>query len=641
MDTTAGNKSERDQYNNFINACKNDNVDVIRYQIDVLKVDHISNKGFYYACRYNSVDVIRYFIEVLGVDYKSGKEFRWVCRYNSVDVIRYFIEVLKIDHISVKGFESACMYNSSVDVIRYFTEKYFVDHNKGYLYACQYNKCADIIKYFIEEHKTDPNNGFLHACQYNKSVDIIGYFIKKHQTDPNSGFLIACQYNHVNVIKYFIEVINVDYVVGDGFKKACWSSSSVDVIRYFIDVLKINIIDDNGFKRACASNSSLDIIKYFIQEHSADPYIGFHFACRFNSSVGVIRYFIEDLKLDPYKLVGSHNSFECVCSFNPSFEIFKYFVEELSIDINRRGDDDAPLFLLAYHNERNLDIIRYQIDVLRIDINMRNDMGEDIIDYAKKNNDQELIKYVINNTKYIIRNNPEDVLYIDNDDTLQQNIERWADEKYCDDHYIDPEDIQLLYNHLNQLLLTKEQIKKYNLVDPFSSSMEWNVFKNKVECVKRINKSHDHQLNDHQLNGRQMNRMDDEKIFTNNGIQYYGNQLVTYNQMTPLKCVLEMNNDEGFDLNQNISDYAMKLYLSKVEQSVDRYHLLDKKEFIGYIRLLDQYPLPNYTINTIELDILEYMINNKIPVDYLIIDIIERYNLRYLYAWTRNKLNCN
>ena len=667
MDVTV----ERYNYK-FINACKNNGVDAIKYFIDVLKVDHVSNNGFYFACKYNGIDVIKYFIDVLKVDYKSGKEFRWACRYNSAEVIRYFIDVLKVDHVSNNGFYFACKYNG-VDAIKYFIDVLKVDPFNGFVYACQYNG-VDVIRYFIEEYRAYTSDGFVCACRYNKSVGVIKYFVDDCKEDPKYGFENACGFNEsVYIIRYFIEEHRAD--TSDGFVYACQYNKSVNIIRYFIEEHRAD--PANGFLNACRFNKSVNIIRYFIDQLKAATYIGFYAACMFNSSTDVIRYFIEDLKVDPHKSdERCNNSFEYVCHFNPSFEIFKYFIEELKIDINKRGGGilcHTPSFLLACHKERNMNIIRYFIDVLKVGVEMCDDYEDNIIDhanenndhelikyivfytnymvvgnpgrvidYAKKNNDQELIKYVINNSKYLIKSyNTEDAIYIDNVHTLQRNENRWNDAKYCKDHYIDPEQIILLYNHVNQLLLTKEQIIKYNIVDPFTSSMEWNVFRSKVDYVKRINKSHDHVLSGDRLNDDVLKRSDDEKIFTNNGIQYYGNRSIVYSQMVPLKCILEMNTDEGFDINQNISDYAMKLYLSKIVQSVNIFCSFDKKDFIGYIRFLDQYPLPNYTIKSIEIDILEYMINNQIPADYYIYDIIERYTLRYMYAWTRNKLNCN
>lgn len=91
-------------------------------------------------------------------------------------------------------------------------------------------------------------------------------------------------------------------------------------------------------------------------------------------------------------------------------------------------------------------------------------------------------------------------------------------------------------------------------------------------------------------------------------------------------------------LMQHIPKHIVQLYLNTINPTKYSLANINPVDFYKFMTLIDQYPSINYDIRTIEIEIIYYIKKHRVEITYQLEDIIERYQLRHLYAFARGKL---
>lgn len=165
----------------FHYACISGNIELLelllKYDVDIHKIDSLYNDGFTYACKKGNMEMIKILYKLLySGEYNGG--------YISKIFNKLGIRVYNPSHSILSGFLTACKYNN-IRVVKYLLDK-GVDINaknsKGLnslMIACISGN-IDMMKFLIHKnsniHNVDMNNHtLLYHCCYNMRFDYDTY----------------------------------------------------------------------------------------------------------------------------------------------------------------------------------------------------------------------------------------------------------------------------------------------------------------------------------------------------------------------------------------------------------------------------------------------------------------------------------
>ncbi len=151
----------------------------------------------------NSTLIIDHLINEFEIDinqdyYKENSYMRFLCEHNpNIEVIKYLIDVKKMQNESTSCLMQASKYNKSIDVIRYFIEEKNADikhcnfeRNNSFMLACSMNPNISIIIYLrnhIGSNIFDKNNERMNcfdlSCRTNPNPKIVEYLICEMKID--------------------------------------------------------------------------------------------------------------------------------------------------------------------------------------------------------------------------------------------------------------------------------------------------------------------------------------------------------------------------------------------------------------------------------------------------------------------------
>ena len=97
------------------------------------------------------------------------------------------------------------------------------------------------------------------------------------------------------------------------------------------------------------------------------------------------------------------------------------------------------------------------------------------------------------------------------------------------------------------------------------------------------------------------------------------------------------NTSEAFILNAPCPKYIIDIYITTSYDrcfDIEKIKIWDFKQFIEFI---DQYPTDILSIDKIEHQILNYLLNHNISPDVWMEGLVARYGLKYLYLCMHNK----
>lgn len=131
-------------------------------------------------------------------------------------------------------------------------------------------------------------------------------------------------------------------------------------------------------------------------------------------------------------------------------------------------------------------------------------------------------------------------------------------------------------------------------------------------------------------------------IFKHNGIIYYGDMdrffesMVIFDDLTT-SLTNNVNHDELIILEGVQPKYIMNMYAYCAMTDQIMFDIIEPLDIIGFIKLIDQYPLKKLTIRSLETKIINHFEKHKILYDQYMFDICKKYKLRLMYMFIHNQ----
>lgn len=137
-----------------------------------------------------------------------------------------------------------------------------------------------------------------------------------------------------------------------------------------------------------------------------------------------------------------------------------------------------------------------------------------------------------------------------------------------------------------------------------------------------------------------------EVLFEHNGKKFCGNRDVVYESINVLNGLVELchenNNNKHIVLSGKLPNIIINRYIESCYNLPFDMNTIEKEYFMEFLLFLDKYPTTVLSINTLEDQIVKYLINHKILCNnntYLD-NMCARYKLKKLYLYIHiQKLN--
>jgi len=269
----------------FINACKNGNLEEVKYLLNSkhlkanANVEYEGFKGFLFACAKGQLNIIDYLIakESWKYDFQQHYEnaLKFACAKGHFEIVKFLLTSDMVkgrdDIIINPGFVSACE-SGEIEIVKYLFENYkdrldkfsncnsFTIENylKGALTRACKNGQLDTLSFLLKQVKIK-NEDFSY-----------GYILKDYVEDL---FSIACNYSQLQIIDYFLNSPDITkhiklIIEQDHLEFAC-KEGKIELAKYFLDspqyskLFNLNANNDEIFIHAVKQNHN-DIIQYLI-----------------------------------------------------------------------------------------------------------------------------------------------------------------------------------------------------------------------------------------------------------------------------------------------------------------------------------------------------------------------------------------
>jgi len=549
------------------------------------------------------------------------------------------------------------------------------------------NICLNNLKY-IKEHyaqftdKILRKEMFFVASALCEKTEIIDFIHDMYEIDINSSndrgdtsLLYASAHNKLHVIKHLIDKYSLDINVcnlkgTNTMMAACYKNRNVDVIEYFIKKRKMNVAlkNNNGntsLTLACACNS-LDVVKYLVEkcisninDRTKRNNNCLLMACRWNN-VDVVQYLIEEKNMNINHQNNQHrNAILMACHRKKTnLEVVKYLVEKVNANVNDRDHAGDTCLILACRSNHNIDVIKYLIEEKKVDVNEIDDDDETCLEaacYDKENNNFQKIQYLLVESNINLSQVCNDIIPTEHIKKILSSLEKVNN--YPKLHRImeslwvcpDPEDYGV-----STLSLNDNIIKKYKLKDPYDEPFndfvkmvdqtEKKIFN--IKYPKPIEKSVEANVEANVEGGVEKKVKNDytkmhELLFKHNEKCYYGNRNVVY---SAIHCLNEMDCMFSFNdtivLEGHLPECIINEYIDSIFTSRFDLNIVQPELFKSFIRFIDQYPSVSVSIDRMEMQIINYIDNNKQTVQYdnFLKEICLRYRLKHIYARVHNTM---
>ncbi len=419
----------------FKNATKfNTNIIVIKFLIDKIKMN--------INCLYEKEKEKYKNVELSIIDYLVGND-----KVKVIDNIENYDEDEdEEDKYEEKKYERNAFYyafshNKKLEIIKYLIEEFningdsFENECENFLTAvCRCNDNLDILIYLINDCKMDSsiiddegNNCLMLLCN-NRSINInmIKYLIEVVKFDPmhideEYGYnclMVLCSnrdsnvLNIIEVIKYFIEFLKIDPMSVNKNGNNCLmilcqygGTGVLEIIKYFIEIIKINVNCANKKGENCLMlANNIQVIKYLIEIIKMDTKLydvkGNNFITykcdAYFVDINILKYLIEECNMDVYHINNfGYNCLSLACSRNHS-DVIKYLIEIYKMYVTYIDKQaNTYLSLICDRYDVKCDTIISFIELCKIDVNHINNIGYNCLSYACKNNNINVIKYLI------------------------------------------------------------------------------------------------------------------------------------------------------------------------------------------------------------------------------------------------------
>lgn len=489
------------------------------------------------------------------------------------------------------------IYTFSVSDIKTFNEINNIIHSNND-FACN----GSILKNFIDS-VPELKRG---ECGYNGDLDLkIALDIYKNQLDIHNNQLtedIKSMRHYKDRLIYYTVVASI-------------YANNPEIIVYLRQLL-------HG-----SNNISFEL--------ADDKYV--YYSCKYNPNLCVTKYLIEDrlLRLKNYPnrvwIIPKHNIdiLNLAAFYNKNPEIGAYIFDLLNFSQIQRITDTARAI------EENFD----KIDRLKKFISHIYSNPRILTDNRKLN--KFLLPYIAlphykKIKEYVATLNP---LFLNKYN--QRIIEFFpSDYKYTEFiSYVDKAETQIPID-------TWVNFNNFSDYDKYKNYDEANEFEmncNNYPLYRESNESENDTENDIENDTENQTYWADSTIpltpiFKHNNQIYYGDKQKFHEAMIIFGDLADnMNFSELITLDGTQPKYIMNMYVHSAHTGIFKMNCIEPNDIMGFIRLIDQYPLKKLTIKILEIDIVKFFEKYGIQYDTYMEDVCKRYELRLLYMAIHNQ----
>lgn len=432
-------------------------------------------------------------------------------------------------------------------------------------------------------------------------------------TELQEKFIIGICKNDINYLSDNIMCIDsTDLSMAyEYIKIACSYSKDTKIIQLLLDYFKTDINDIGSMDDNISCDSDVGCLVY---------------ACCLNQNECMIKYLIEECKMDVY--YGQPES-DCLswASMHGNYVAIKYLIDNCSMDPNHTNHTGFNCFDII-SIEDSIDDFRailFLIEKTNVEnLSLRNDVVfEHFMNFAPLITDVSKLNHL-----------------------LECAINKTSDSSvFTQRDQYDPNEVFEFVRSFNPLRLNKQN-REFIKFDPLTIS--FNDWKKLVDSLSDISLSDFNVMNPltslkevkipMHKNDYTISRPNTEQMFEHNNIIYYGDKKTMLGSMLIFKDWNEnINFDDIIILDGSLEQYLINLY---IDASLNNTFVIDQiqpQHIDKFIKFIDQYPSIKLSVDQLEIELINYFAANAIKYSQYMIDIIEKYQLKYMYIDLHNK----
>jgi ankyrin repeat protein len=564
---------------------------------------NVQQECFIIACSFsNDTNIIQFIIDKFRIDpnfiNKYGNNCLLVaCRTASLSTIKYLIEKLKVDVHHVSRSNVSCLQlfvlnnnNVTLEFVKYLIEdcRLNINHEDALGFTCLIDACSkitdvDIIKYLVEQCKANINhttkyqdNCLTYACYLNRSLDVIKYLVEELKMD-----ITQSDVNDHNCLEL-----------------AC-RKNSLEVIKYLIEDRKMNI-RNNCLALACKSNNSIAVIDYLVNVHGMNIYgIINNTRCKnmnylalafIENALSVIKHLIEKYGMNIPSYDIFYTCFHEICDKNTNIDAIKYLFE-----LYKSNNHDTYKLVLSFTYDTHMHVAKYFLTETDVPIfRVPNQLWVNLVQICGNNYNRfnELLSYGLTN------NYDTDVI-----------------------------------KQINPLLLNSEN--RIGVDNPYDYKyIDFKKLVSTLYCIVPIEEKSPKMF---PMNYHKYDHTKKDLLFKHNGHNYYGDRTIVYDSIILLKEIKDITNfNEVISLNGTAPKYFMNMWIDTAYNTP--FDILEIKscDLSICLKHIDQYPMKNLTIESLEYDLIKYFEVKSLCLDDYIKDVIEKCQMKSLYLFLHN-----
>ncbi len=154
-------------------------------------------------------------------------------------------------------------------------------------------------------------------------------------------------------------------------------------------------------------NNQYNIVRYFIEEINIDPNITGRYEntlLHSTSDMGlldIVKYLIETCHCNPMATNSYNNTPLHLAANKGKLEVVKYFIESLNIPPNVRGQNGETLLHMASASG-HLDVLQYLIQFQHCNKMISDNFNQTPLDLAEQHDHSHVVSYLLENLEYFM-----------------------------------------------------------------------------------------------------------------------------------------------------------------------------------------------------------------------------------------------
>lgn len=415
-------------------------------------------------------------------------------------------------------------------------------------------------------------------CLDDELIKDIELVITEQKAREECVLIVSTYTNNIHTLDYLINCFNINLNCTDAhgmnlLMYCCQENNNIEILKYLIETKNMN-----PRKHYTRSIEFIDLPQFEYWEDVNGKEDLLSFACKSNS-LEIIKYLTKNIGLGEYRHYDSLGYIlENAINFNPDANVIKYLIEKTDVGLRIFKYNFSNLYFFSLINENE-----------------------------KRFN--ELIKHIFNNVK------------------TKKNVDKFIKE------------FNLQLTNTNYLMLNDENLKLLKRMNPFTE-IAYSSFTELIDMMDSeivIEKKTMQPL----IKERELINFlkPSNRLFVNNEITYYGDSEIVYKKMTIFKDI-DLDFSDPPILSIPLPSYLISMYLQSCYYNtgfLDFNLIKTNNDFLKFLDFIDQYPTVDLSIDSREIEIVLYMLKNKVAVNQHIKDLCKKYSLRHLYIFIKQK----